>query len=393
MPFVWSIGTICGPSIGGYFANPVENFPSTFSPHGPFGRFPYLLPNLVCAGMMLLSIVAGFFLLEETHPDMKRRDQMNTQDASAETPLIHAQAVQANTTTAAADLTHESYGTFNRVVGDIEESWNIKSDGCTSSDSPESTKVLTKRVVMLVVALALFTYHSMTYDYLLPIFFQDDRVGGDEYFVSATRPLGGGLGLSIQKVGIIISINGIIALFIQAVIFPIVTAWLGIFRVFLLVTICHPIVYIITPYLAVLPHDYLYAGIYTCLSFRNLFGILAYPTLLILIKEASPSPSSLGKINGLAASTGAACRTIASPVAGALYSIGIGLNFTAIAWWASALVALVGTIQAFFINQKKDGGHHQVRPRGLSHLLPAEDSPRNIVHIRISNDEEAHADA
>lgn len=71
MPFVWSVGTILGPSIGGYFAVPAENFPDAFAEHGLFGRYPYLLPNLICAGLMAISIVAGYFCLEETHPDMQ----------------------------------------------------------------------------------------------------------------------------------------------------------------------------------------------------------------------------------------------------------------------------------------------------------------------------------
>ena len=51
--------------------------------------------------------------------------------------------------------------------------------------------------------------------------------------------------------------------------------------------------------------SYLYPAIYFCLTIRNLFSILVYPLLLILIKEATPSPTVLGKVNGLAASAAA----------------------------------------------------------------------------------------
>lgn len=53
MPFVWSIGTIIGPAIGGTFANPSVAFPWLFSPSGIFSMFPYLLPNLICAALLL----------------------------------------------------------------------------------------------------------------------------------------------------------------------------------------------------------------------------------------------------------------------------------------------------------------------------------------------------
>lgn len=51
----------------------------------------------------------------------------------------------------------------------------------------------------------------------------------------------------------------------------------------------------------------------------------------MLFEEASPVPNFLGEINGLAASTGAACRTIAVPLAGSLHGVGIQIDLTALA--------------------------------------------------------------
>lgn len=151
--------------------------------------------------------------------------------------------------------------------------------------------------------------------------------------------------MTTQQTGVVMSINGLIALVIQAVIFPIMADWLGVWQLFTLVTICHPLVYILMPGLTLLPDDLVYLGLYGCLALRNLLSILAFPLLLILIKDAAPSKSCLGRINGLAASTGAACRTMASPVAGFLYGLGMTMQFTAIAWLGSALVAVLGAIQ------------------------------------------------
>ena len=150
------------------------------------------------------------------------------------------------------------------------------------------------------------------------------------------------------------SVNGIIAIFVQAVIFPYTAEKLGIWKVFILVTILHPIAYFIIPYLALLPQDLLYTGIYTCLTIRNVLSILAYPVLLILLKQASVSPSVLGRINGLAASAGPACRTIAPPVAGLLYGWGLGIGFTGLAYWGAGAVALAGTAQLYFIPREKN---------------------------------------
>jgi hypothetical protein len=192
----------------------------------------------------------------------------------------------------------------------------------------------------------------MTYDHLMPIFFQD-AVSERNPLLGPFASLRGGLGISTQNVGLIMSVNGVIALFVQGVIFPLMASWLGVWRLFIVVTVGHPLAYFIVPFLVLLPPNMVYVGIYSCLFVRNLFSILAYPLLLILIKEASPAPVHLGKINGLAASVGGACRTLASPVAGFLYGVGSGGNFAALPWWASGVVAVVGALQVPWILRQK----------------------------------------
>jgi MFS family permease len=67
MPFVWCLGSIIGPALGGALAQPCDNYPGFFQRGTIFDRFPFLLPNLVCIVILGLGIVIGFFFLEETH--------------------------------------------------------------------------------------------------------------------------------------------------------------------------------------------------------------------------------------------------------------------------------------------------------------------------------------
>ncbi|EGX92912.1 MFS transporter [Cordyceps militaris CM01] len=349
MPFVWSVGTIIGPCIGGTFADPAENWPGLFPRHGIFGRFPYLLPNLLCAFLLLISIILGIFLLEETHPDMQPRVFLPADTyVSEETPLMETSDAMKRP---AVDLRADTYGTLRETSEQSQEDVDLEEKPLFIGP------VWNKRVVGFIIALCIFTYHSMTYEHLMPIFFEDERastlvslldVGTSSMFYSP-----GGLGLSLREVGLIMAVNGVIALFVQAIIFPLAAERLGVYRLFIIVTVLHPIVYAIVPFLLYVPEYMLFPAIYSCLAVRNILSITLYPLLLIFIKEATPSRSALGKVNGLAASAGAACRMIAPPIAGYLYTAGSKMECTALAWYGSVIVAIAGSIQCFSVPRSR----------------------------------------
>ncbi|CAI4212587.1 unnamed protein product [Parascedosporium putredinis] len=301
MPFVWSIGTIIGPAIGAPSPIPTKDAPRSQGADWPFAEVVYM---------------------------------------SDETPLIEtSDAIKRPP----VDVRSGAYGTFDESntnnIGPAVDGSEKKEDVVTSSS------IFTKPIMALVVALSIFTYHSMTYDHLLPIFFEDDRVTMNGR-LGAAAALGapstallyspGGLGLTVRAVGGIMAVNGVIALFIQAVIFPLAAERFGIHRLFIGVTVLHPLVYIVMPGLLYIPERLLYPAIYLCLTLRNLLSIVLYPLLLILIKDAAPSPKAL-----------------AGSMAGYLYGMGSRMDCTAIAWFGSALAAVVGSIQCFSVERKR----------------------------------------
>lgn len=101
----------------------------------------------------------AYFFLEETHPDKQPRGYFEQYDADAvaETPLF---TVQGATADAAANLTTDSYGTFNTVEVQRDEAWRVQPNG-EWVEAPTNEKVFTWTVVQFVVALGIFTYHSV----------------------------------------------------------------------------------------------------------------------------------------------------------------------------------------------------------------------------------------
>lgn len=323
MPIVWLLGTIIGPSV------------SSFTVGRGFSNYPYLLPNLICAALLLVSIIVGWFYLEETHPD-----------------FIHTDDGDIASVIAPAELHIDCYGTFNRL--DSEENLSHLAEETTPlisiTHAPTSAepKAFTRRVIALIVAIGFFAYHSMCWDHLLPIFLQDQPSG-----VATDALPTGGLGWSIQEVGMLLSANGVIALVVQIVLFPMAASYVGVFRLFQIVVTGHPIVYICIPFISALPEAWQGFGLYGELVLRNVFTIMLYPVLLILLKDAAPKPSVLGKVNGMAAAVGALTRAIAPPAAGILYGMGETRGIAGLAWFGAALVAGMGAMQAMWIKRQK----------------------------------------
>ena len=70
MPLVWNIGSVLGPAVGGALANPsrvppVENGYRGMRSHGSFlERFPFVLPNILAAGLFIISLINCIFFLK-----------------------------------------------------------------------------------------------------------------------------------------------------------------------------------------------------------------------------------------------------------------------------------------------------------------------------------------
>jgi hypothetical protein len=234
MPFFFSIGCTIGPAVGGFFAQPTETKFPLLRKSPLFEKFPYLLPNIICAGMVFLTMVFASVALKETHPKLRHRKARyvfwsRQHDKSSETPLLHSDMTR---------VENPSYGT--------------RSDSEMNAD-PDLTGVnpfrgLSVNVWMLAIAISLLSAHTVTYIQLLPIFLRDPRdTSAPRHYIGGI----GGLDMSLSEVGLVMGANGIIGLAVQLM-FPLFTKRFGIRRTLLLVTTLHPISYFCVPYLAFL---------------------------------------------------------------------------------------------------------------------------------------------
>jgi len=379
MPFVWSAGSILGSAMGGYLAQPAKNYPSTFPPDGLFGQYPYLLPNLVAAVYISLTIVVGAIFLKETNIPVRVeasvQQDVSTAMPDERTPLRSRQSteharrgnepemtsINTNrrpsllgtnmplTTGTTADLRRISTISVSSAGGVLpifaDTSEPRRNSSAISDDEDEefstssaSSSPWTREVNLLVIQLILMAYYQMAYSSLIPVFFVDvpDHKGLDFH---------GGLGYTVRDVGSFLSTNGMASLFIQAFIFAPFVTRVGVWKSFICLTILVPITHAAVPFLTALSGSALVGAIYADLVMNNFCLIIIYPCLLILLKNATPSSSMLGQVNGLAMAASSGARTFAPPLVGFLYSKG----GSAAGWWSISVVAIISGMVIFLM--------------------------------------------
>ncbi|KAI1491654.1 MFS general substrate transporter [Biscogniauxia mediterranea] len=390
-PFVWTLGGIIGSAMGGFLAQPARFYPHIFPADGLFGRYPYLLPNLVSVVAIVLAIVQGMLFLEETNPAMMQRnkpmppavqydavavadDDDDDDDIDETTPLRRGGA---RTTTTMArerpafaeeslplpveqtfDLRRSSFGTVHSIRvtgGDVGgkgtpapqahaiQNGNNEEQEAEAEYTGQRTFNFT--IVMLTVALVLFSYHQMAFCTLLPTHLLDRPGAGAE---GGGLDLWGGLGYTVHDVGVYLAVNGFLGLFMQGVIFPVFVERVGVWRSFVWMVVLYPTCYVVMPFLTAVPPGLRPSGVYLAMALQSFFGIVVSPCALILLKDATPSSRVLGKVNGLAMSACCLARTVSPPLVGIIYSTA----GSAAAWFSCAGVAVLGTAQLFWVPRK-----------------------------------------
>jgi hypothetical protein len=381
--------------MGGYLAQPAKYYPETFSEDGLFGRYPYLLPNLVAAIGILLAIIQGIFFLEETLPMQEEPEEETTQAAlmghgtNERAPLlsnVHStlspdngrprdrSSISRASASRSRAFSNSSFRSRSMSVVDglrqirkkpsfledgmpsaIDQRFDIRRDSfgtmhsiriahhevLPSSLRPDPAgpkKTFNHTVVMLTLALTIIAFHQMAYITNLPVYLLDKSAKEGIDFT-------GGLGLNLHDVGNFLAVNGVIALFTQGVIFPFFVEKIGVWNTFVSMIVLYPTTYIIIPFISALPEKLVSPGVYLSLFLQGLFGILVFPCALILLKNATPSPLVLGRVNGAAMSACCLARTVSSPLVGVVYSAG----GSAAAWFFLAVCAVIGALQLFWV--------------------------------------------
>jgi len=168
----------------------------------------------------------------------------------------------------------------------------------------------------------------------------------------------GGYALETKQIGVILSVQGIYSMIATVFLFPIIVRRLGALGLFRIIAVSYPTLYITTPYLVLLPKHLQIFSVYALVIWKCTFATMAYPSNAILLTNSAPSLLMLGTINGVAASTASLSRAFGPTVSGLLFSAGLRLGYSGLAWWCSAVIAIAGAIISISMTDK--GGRMDV---------------------------------
>ncbi|KAK2768287.1 hypothetical protein FQN54_000140 [Arachnomyces sp. PD_36] len=397
MPFVWCLGSIIGPALGGTLAQPADNYPSWFSRGSLLDRFPFLLPNLVCTGVLIVGIIIGLLFLEETHAEKKYRRDIGLEvgrwllgsrswnrDSGSHTPLENSdedcqslfEEPPPGYSSTQATPRPSVQGPARETPEDVESNLD--------SQKPGFSKAFTKQVIFCIVGYGILAYHSVSFDQLMPVFLSTPV--SDE---TPTLPFKftGGLALSSKSIGLMLAVQGVYSMVAQLWFFPFLARHFGTLRIFRFVLIVWPALYLVVPYLVLLPARLQMTATYAALITKITMHVIAFPSTAILLANAAPSHSVLGSINGVAASTASLSRAFGPTVSGLLHSKGLECGYSGLAWWACGIVSVIGAVESFWVEDvdaKKTNESEKPRHQSLDTC----DINNDEGNIRLGSDDE-----
>lgn len=333
----WGFGSIVGSMLGGLLSQPSTKYPKVFPPTSIFGKFPYLLPNLICALITLIGIILTYIFLSENKKTTIVRSESTDDEYFFEENLTESAA---------------SFDEFS-----IESGLNDKTK-LFLTEKTSRNGILTKirntlielknnpvfkeRIPLLVcVCYAMLGLIGTMFDDVFPLF-------------SMAKRENGGLDFGTDQIGIINAFSGAITIPIQLMLYPVVASSYGLltsFRFGLLLAIplfpLFPLTnFIKHPSVNSISENILFWSILCLQHFiRQVSSQLCFSGIMTAISN-SVLPENMGTVNGLGQSLVAFTRSFAPITGASILELGIkgkkSFPFSHHAvWWVLSVLSFI----------------------------------------------------
>lgn len=201
LPVLFAAGGITGPALGGLLVDKKSNLVVD-----QLGNYPYLLPNLVAGGLLLLEAAIVIFFLEESLHEVNDLPSLG-------------ERISGFVAWAWGTTTSHLPASFQRAVNyDGAETHRDSQDTAlslfaTAEDNRDGLDVFNVDTVLLLVTFFIFQLDNVAYNVLYPVFGEGKEPTGR--------------GLSAEAIGISMSVAGLLTIIFQMSIYAPIRAKLG----------------------------------------------------------------------------------------------------------------------------------------------------------------------
>ena len=144
---------------------------------------------------------------------------------------------------------------------------------------------------------------------------------------------------------------------IQFLTFPPVAKRFGVLNSLQMAAILFPIVYIVTPFTALLPTAATQQiAITSIMLLKAWAGTFAFPCSTILLTNSATSLRLLATLNGIAVSCSALGRAAGPAIGGGTYTLGVEIGYGVLPWWILALLAIAAAVPIWWLVEMEGFG-------------------------------------
>ncbi|GAB5587285.1 hypothetical protein Unana1_02185 [Umbelopsis nana] len=303
LPFMFGLGSVIGPVLGGFLADPVKNYPSVFGNLGWITsfltEFRYFLPAFVAACICFCGWIFGILFLEETLEGKRPQDKKALKDEEQRL-LPDGEA---------------NYSTFHD--GNSDASCSPTPTIKERARKPTFREAITPPVIAVSISFGLIALHGVFYDELYSLWLSTSRKNG-------------GMGFISKEIGLSLAIAGFLTLVVQLFLWPALAGRFGVLRLFQLCLPCYAAVDFVQGFVRYLYHIpdfdgvtetklWVWVGLVCCLAMKTLFSTIAFTSVTILVSYSAPRLDTLGVVNGFSQCVASGARSIGPAICGMLW--------------------------------------------------------------------------
>lgn len=346
LPVVYSIGSITGPALGGLLVGAGKD------------RYPFLIPNIVAAALLAISVVVLAIWFEETledrdeHPDWAERFPWLRRFLKNDKASGRHWLWRGGRDTDGADDEEREEGGYETRESDgllgLHHGGSDEDDFGSSSDTTTWRQLLNRTTVVLLTTSLIFQLSNSSFSSLYPI------------FASGEKPTGRNLHAAV--IGVTLSVAGIFTILFQLFLFPSLKSRLGNVGTYRGALFGFAVTMALMPFVGYVDGRppfglgsskvWVYFELGAILIIKNICAVGGLSCVMLLVTNSAPSNASLGTLNGITQTLSAAGRSIGPFLSGTLFSASTHVRpkGEGLAWGLFAGIAVMGWLATYAIH-------------------------------------------